>query len=121
MKIFTILALLIAIAAVVFASQNALPVTVYLLGWNYQASMALVVLLAFSLGVFMGFLLSLPRMIYRMNKIATLKRTVLEQDRRIAELEQKLLQAGTSISPPPHYGNALSYESKPIPDSQFNP
>jgi len=36
MKIFTILALLIAIAAAVFASQNASPVAIYLLGWNYQ-------------------------------------------------------------------------------------
>lgn len=113
MKIFTILALLIAIAAVVFASQNASPVVIYLLGWNYQASMALVVLLTFSLGVFMGFLLSLPRMIYRMTKIANLKRTVAEQDRRIAELDQKLLAAGTSTALQPRYEGSQPYTPEP--------
>jgi len=101
MKIFTLLALLIAIAAAVFASQNALPVTIYLLGWNYQASMALVVLLTFSLGVLMGLLLSLPRMVYRMTKIASLNRTVADQNDKITELDQKLLesaQVGGSLS-----------------------
>lgn len=117
MKIFTILALLIAIAAAVFASQNAAPVAIYLLGWSYQASMALVVLLTFSLGVLMGFLLSLPRMIYRMTKIASLKHTVVDQDRRIAELDQKLLEAGTSIPPQPHYQDSQSYAPEHIPDS----
>ncbi len=120
MKIFTLLALLIAIAAVVFASQNALPVTIYLLGWNYQASMALVVLLTFSLGILMGFLLSLPRMVYRMTKIASLKRTVAEQERRIAELDQKLLQVsqiGNSPSSQPRHSNAQPYgDAQPHPN-----
>ncbi len=117
MKIFTVLALLIAIAAVVFASQNAAPVTIYLLSWNYQASMALVVLLTFSLGVSMAFLLSLPRMIYRMTKIAGLKRTVAEQDRRITELDQKLLEAGNKgnlVSPQPPYGDSQTYSPENV-------
>jgi uncharacterized integral membrane protein len=124
MKIFTLLALLIAIAAVVFASQNALPVTIYLLGWNYQASMALVVLLTFSLGVLMGFLLSLPRMVYRMTKIANLKRTVAEQDSKIAELEQKLLEAAkinNSLSSQPRYSDAQPYNDSQSHHSQTYP
>lgn len=114
MKIFTILALLIAIAAVVFASQNVSPVVIYLLGWNYQASLALVVLLTFSLGVFMGFLLSLPRMIYRMTKIASLKRTVAEQERQLADLNQKLLAAASSIPSQPSYNDPQPYSSETL-------
>lgn len=114
MKIFTILALLIAIAAVVFASQNPSLVAIYLLGWNYQASLALVVLLTFSLGVFMGFLLSLPRMIYRMTKIASLKRTVAEQERQLADLNQKLLAAASSIPSQPSYNDPQPYSSETL-------
>lgn len=120
MKIFTILALLIAIAAVVFASQNSALVVIYLLGWSYEASMALVVLLTFSLSVFMGFLLSLPRMIYRMTKIASLKRIVAEQGRRIADLDQKLLEAaktGNSMPTQLRYGDAQPYFPENVQDS----
>ncbi|WP_068818920.1 hypothetical protein [Phormidesmis priestleyi] len=39
MKLLTILALLIAIVPVVFATQNAAPVAIHFLGWSYEASM----------------------------------------------------------------------------------
>lgn len=78
--------------------------------------MALVVLLTFSLGVLMGFLLSLPRMIYRMTKIASLKRMVAEQERIIAELNQKLLETSTLNQPQPHYGNQ-TYVPENVQDS----
>lgn len=90
MKLLTILALLIAIVAVVFATQNAAPVAIHFLGWNYEASMALVALFIFSMGVLMGFLVSTPTAIRRMRKIANLKKTVDERERKIQELEQKL-------------------------------
>jgi putative membrane protein len=70
MKIFTLFALLIAIIAGVFALQNATPVFVQFLGWQAQASMALILLVTFALGVLFGFLISLPTMIQRMRKIA---------------------------------------------------
>ncbi|MBA3924216.1 MAG: LapA family protein, partial [Nostocaceae cyanobacterium] len=101
-------------AAVVFASQNAAPVAIHLLNWSYEASMALVVLSTFSLGVFMGFLLSLPRMVYRMTKISSLKRTVAEQERQLADLNQKLLAAASSIPSQPHYSDPQPYSSKTL-------
>jgi len=51
MKLFTLLALLIAIIAGLFALQNATPVFVQFLGWQTQSSMALILLVTFALGV----------------------------------------------------------------------
>ncbi len=90
MKLLTILALLIAIVAVVFATQNAASVAVHFLGWNYEAPMALVALFIFSMGVLMGFLVSTPTAIRRMRKIATLKRAVDDRDYTIQELEKRI-------------------------------
>jgi uncharacterized integral membrane protein len=89
-KLLTILALLIAIIAVLFATQNAAPVAIRFLGWNYEASMALVALFIFSLGVLMGFIVSIPTAVRRMRKIANLKRIVDERNVEIQELEQQL-------------------------------
>lgn len=76
MKLFTLLALLIAIVAGVFALQNSIPVFVQFLGWRTQSSMALILLITFSSGVLFGFLISLPKMIQRMGKIAHLRSQV---------------------------------------------
>lgn len=76
MKLFTLFALLIAIVAGVFALQNSTPVFVQFMGWQTQASMALILLITFSLGVLFGFLISLPTMIQRMGRIAHLKSQV---------------------------------------------
>jgi putative membrane protein len=70
MKLFTLLALLIAIVAGVFALQNSTPVFVEFMGWQAQASMALILLVTFSLGVLFGVLISLLAMIRRMGKIS---------------------------------------------------
>ncbi len=70
MKFFTLLALFIAIVAGVFALQNSTPVFVQFMGWQTQASMALILLITFSLGVLFGILISLPAMIRRMGKIS---------------------------------------------------
>ncbi|WP_315787945.1 LapA family protein [Fischerella sp. JS2] len=53
-RILTLLALLIAIAAVIFALQNSTPVLVQFLAWQAQESMALVLLLTFTFGVLFG-------------------------------------------------------------------
>lgn len=95
MKLFTLLALLIAIVAGVFALQNSIPVFVQFLGWRTQSSMALILLVTFSLGVVFGFLISLPTMIQRMGKIAHLRSQVgqLAYDLDIAN--RKLFEAST--------------------------
>ena len=92
MKIFTLFALLIAIVTVVFALQNSTPILVSFFSWQAQESMALVLLITFSLGVIFGFLISVPTMIARMRKISRLQRTVHEQAHELETVDHKLTE-----------------------------
>jgi putative membrane protein len=108
MKIFTLFVLLIAIIVGVFALQNATPVFVQFLGWQTQASMALILLVTFALGVLFGFLISLPTMIQRMRKIAHFRSQAdqLAHDLDIAnrKLSEAMVQSTAQHSEPirPH-------------------
>jgi uncharacterized integral membrane protein len=59
------LVLLLLFAAVIFAAQNATTVTITVLAWRLNASLAIVVAIAFAVGAFGGVLASVPRL-YRM-------------------------------------------------------
>lgn len=79
-----IIALIIAVLAVVFALQNSDPVVVRLFYWDLgQASMALVLLITFIIGIITG-LLMMALGIYKRNHI------VSSQKKRITELESQL-------------------------------
>lgn len=105
MKLYTLLALLIAITAGVFALQNSTPVFVQFLGWQTQSSMALILLITFSLGVLFGFLISLPTMIQRMRKIAHLRSQADQLAYELDLANRKLLEINappTGQQPLPH-------------------
>jgi lipopolysaccharide assembly protein A len=57
--------LLLLLAAVVFAAQNAVVVTINVLAWQLNASLAIVVAIAVAVGAIGGILASVPRW-YRM-------------------------------------------------------
>ena len=57
--------LLLLLAAVVFAAQNAVVVTINVLAWQLNASLAIVVAIAVAVGAIGGILASVPRL-YRM-------------------------------------------------------
>jgi putative membrane protein len=101
MKLFTLLALLIAIVAGVFALQNSTPVFVEFMGWQAQASMALILLVTFSLGVLFGVLISFPAMIRRMGKISHFRSQV---DQLTYDLDVANRQLSEVSAPPtdPH-------------------
>jgi putative membrane protein len=61
----TILILVLVLAAVLFAVQNADMVTVDVLLWKLNASLAIVVALCVTAGALLGALISMPRL-YRM-------------------------------------------------------
>lgn len=60
MPLMIIVAIIIAIAAVAFAMQNSVPVTVVFLFWRFDGSLAMVVLLALALGAVIVALVSTP-------------------------------------------------------------
>jgi uncharacterized integral membrane protein len=83
MQLWLIMAIVIAILAVFFALQNAIPITVSFLTWKFESSLALVLLITIALGVLMSLLVSVPSKIKKMKMI-------LNQKKRIQELESAL-------------------------------
>jgi uncharacterized integral membrane protein len=98
MRLLLLLALLIAIVAVVFALQNSTPVFIRFFGWQTQESMALVLLITFTVGVLFGLLVSVPALIQRMRKISQLKRQVDEQVHNLTSMNHKLAEATTQLA-----------------------
>jgi uncharacterized integral membrane protein len=98
MQVFLIAALMVAIVAVAFAIQNAVPVTVNFLTWRFESSLALTLLIALAVGVLVSLLASLPSMIRR-------HRTISHLQGRIRDLEKDLQEdqgedEETMFSPP---------------------
>ena len=83
--VFLVLGLIIAISAIIFALQNPDIVTVTFLAWDFEQSLALVMLIAFVAGVVTLALVLLPGIIKRSRRIAV-------QNKRIKELAKTLPQ-----------------------------
>lgn len=100
-----ILALIVAVAAVVFALQNTTPVTVSFMVWQFKDQpLALILLLALAAGVLIGLLTILPgavrnkwRTVSQRKKIEGLEKSLQEAQVR---LEQTKLELAALQSPP---------------------
>lgn len=88
MLIFILLALIIAIIAVIFALQNAITITISFFFWQFDGSLALILLLTLALGFLISFFATLPALIRRSWSIAG-------QKRKLAATEKQLLEAQT--------------------------
>ena len=89
-----ILALVFAILAVIFASQNPMIVTVSFYGYSVDGSLALFILLAVTIGIIIGALMMTPGALKRSfelrghrKKLGGLEKTLEEQKDRIAKAE----------------------------------
>ena len=80
MQLQLIVAIIVAILAVIFALQNAVPITVSFLGWKFESSLALVLLITLALGILTSLLFSIPSMIKR-------KRIISNQNKKIQKLQ----------------------------------
>ncbi|MBW4555222.1 MAG: DUF1049 domain-containing protein [Trichormus sp. ATA11-4-KO1] len=78
MQIFSIIAVLVALLAVVFAFQNAVTISITFFDWNLQASLAIVLILTLGIGIIIGLLVSIPNLIKRNLRIAKYKEKVTE-------------------------------------------
>ena len=86
-----IIAIIIAVAAVIFALQNADPVTVQLFVWDFSSiSMALVLLITLILGLVAGMLFLAPG-VYKRNQ------TITAQKKRITDLENQVGQKSRDV------------------------
>ena len=103
---FTIItAIVVAIAGVLFATQNNVPVTVNFLLWRFDSSLAMVLLLAMFAGAIIVAVLTTPATLRSQWLLGRQKRRMeeLEQERtghieRIAELERHLAAASPAMA-----------------------
>lgn len=76
-----ILGFLLGAAALLFALQNTAMVALSFLGWQFESSLALLILMAFALGVIVSLLVSIPSAIGDSLRIMGLRK----ENRRLAE------------------------------------
>lgn len=97
MLYFLIVAVIIAIFAVIFALQNAVPIIVSFLFFEVQSTLALILLITLAIGIFLG----VSAMTYRVIK---LRRRLSANKKEIEDLEDRLhkaLERKTERVPPP--------------------
>ena len=91
MQLQLIVAIIVAILAVVFALQNAVPITVSFLTWRFESSLALVLLITVALGILMSLLVSVPSMIKTRKMISSQKKKIWELESGLQkEAESKI-------------------------------
>ena len=84
MHIFIFLALLITIALVLFAVQNAALVTVTFLTFHVEGSLAFILVLVFALGFLSGILVTVPSFWRKSSALREQKRKVKQMEEDIA-------------------------------------
>ena len=99
MQLLFILGIAFAIVAVTFALQNNSSVTVAVGFWNFDSSLAVILLFAIGLGALIAGLVSTPSMIKAQWDRASLRRQITQleegsalRERRIREFESQLPQ-----------------------------
>ncbi|MES2471115.1 MAG: LapA family protein [Patescibacteria group bacterium] len=74
MLIFLIIGLLLGALVVIFALQNITTVTVAFLAWQFEGSLALILVLAVVAGILISSLLSVPNVIKKSLQLSKLKK-----------------------------------------------
>lgn len=90
MQLLLIFGVAFAIAAVAFALQNNIPVTVTFALWSFDGSLAIVLLIALGLGVLIAGLVSSPTMIKGQWTASRLRRQVNDLEKEKAALGQRI-------------------------------
>ncbi|MCF8200132.1 MAG: lipopolysaccharide assembly protein LapA domain-containing protein [Sulfuritalea sp.] len=90
MQLLLIFGIGFAIAAVAFALQNNVPVTVSFVFWSFDGSLAIILLMSVGLGALIAGLVSSPTMIKGQWSALRLRRQVGELEKEKATLEQHI-------------------------------
>jgi putative membrane protein len=90
MLIFLIFGLLLGAVAVVFAFQNVAVVTVMFLGWQFEGSLALIILLSVAAGVAISLLVSFPGMVKKSFQISGLRKHSRHLEEKLTHKEAEV-------------------------------
>ncbi|HIE32842.1 MAG TPA: LapA family protein [Thermodesulfobacteriaceae bacterium] len=89
MEFYLILAAIIGVLFAAFAIQNASPVAVKFLVWQFESSLAVVIILSLLAGMILIFLISLPGRLKRRKELFDKNRKINELEKQLNELKQK--------------------------------
>lgn len=82
MIVFIIIAAIIAVAAIIFAVQNSSVITVGIFLWEFEGSLALILLLTFLFGLLAGVLFLLPSFLKKSWHLRKQSKQLQEAERR---------------------------------------
>ena len=91
MLVLVILAIVIAIAAVTFALQNSTIVAISFGVWQFQESLAIILLITFGLGIIVSLLISIPTIIKRGWQSSRQKKKILNLDAEIKSRDTAII------------------------------
>lgn len=115
MQVFLVFALLIALVAVIFAVQNTAIVTISFLVWNFDNSLAVVILLTIFTGVLISILMSAPGWIKNRLVLANLRKKNKDLETRLSKEQDKYQAAQQELelykNPPAPVEPALPAET----------
>jgi len=100
MQIFLLISFVIAVLGIVFALQNADPVTLAFLVWRIDSSLALVLLLALAAGVLVSFLATLPSLLKGGWTISGQKRQIKRLESQITDYQTQLAENEQAVAEP---------------------
>ena len=88
----TIIGVIIALIAVIFAIQNSMPVAVKFISWELNCSLALLLIILLAVGIATGMLLLTP-LLYRKNvSVKTVKKQIAELEKQLSSLTNQKLK-----------------------------
>lgn len=94
-----IIGILLGALVVIFALQNTMSVMVQFLGWGFEGSVALIVLLSMAVGVVISLLFSMPSFIKGMMAESKLHRRNQELHKELEDHKVMLAQATKPLAP----------------------
>ncbi len=101
MQVVHLVALAVSLVAVMFALQNNLPVTVAILAWTFEGSLALILFVALIVGALVSVLASVPTVVKGRWAAASLKKRIAALEAELEDTRLKLEAARTRTSAVP--------------------
>jgi uncharacterized integral membrane protein len=87
---YLIAALVLAILVATFAVQNAIPVTLRFLAWNFESSLVVVIFLAAGVGALAATLVSLPQAVRAWARLRQREAEVARLGGQVRRLEERV-------------------------------
>ena len=89
MPLVLIVAVVLAAVTALFAIQNSGVITVSYLGWETDASLALILILTLGIGILIGYLAGLPSSLRKASQLRRVKRDLGALQEAAVELEEE--------------------------------